>query len=337
MNGNASLKRIFGLIFVGAASLGLAACGTVAPAGPDLSASAPEMEVDAGRKAVEPAAEMRSEVSAAEPAQSADASGINAPAPAADDHFKLALVGLRIEPRGKGSNRLVAELESAGFYTFRRTAQSEYVLTLEGAQLSPAVEKAILAPPDSGSIRAVRPVVDGGNVMLRIFAAPEAMLRVQAEGSKLVVGARNELAAGDDAADMMAQAGCDAGGGAEKAVSSPEADKCDEDCSKASTVDSQFTGRLISIDLQDTDIDNALRIISEISNVNIIASPDVTGKVTLQLIDVPWDQALDAILKMKGLGKVQEGNLIRVMPVEKLRAERDGSKEAQAATEELKP
>ncbi|PJF37775.1 MAG: type IV pilus secretin PilQ, partial [Phototrophicales bacterium] len=59
----------------------------------------------------------------------------------------------------------------------------------------------------------------------------------------------------------------------------------------------KYTGRKISLDLQDTNIDNALRIIAEVSNLNIIASDDVTGKITLRLIDVPWDQALDVILK----------------------------------------
>ena len=80
-----------------------------------------------------------------------------------------------------------------------------------------------------------------------------------------------------------------------------------------------YTGRLISLDLQDTDIDNALRIIAEVSNLNIIASDDVAGKVTLRLIDVPWDQALDVILKTNGLDQVAEGNVIRIAPVDKLR------------------
>jgi type IV pilus assembly protein PilQ len=84
----------------------------------------------------------------------------------------------------------------------------------------------------------------------------------------------------------------------------------------------KYIGRLISLDLQDTDIDNALRIIAEVSNLNIIASEDVQGKVTLRLIDVPWDQALDVILKTNGLDMVQEGNVVRIAPVEKLRAER---------------
>lgn len=99
----------------------------------------------------------------------------------------------------------------------------------------------------------------------------------------------------------------------------------------------QYTGRLISLDLQDTDIDNALRIIAEVSNLNIIASDDVTGKVTLRLVDVPWDQALDVILKTNGLDKVQDGNVVRIAPVDKLKAEREALKQAVQAEDELEP
>ena len=111
----------------------------------------------------------------------------------------------------------------------------------------------------------------------------------------------------------------------------------DTDLSALFEEEKRYAGRLISLDLQDTDIDNALRIIAEVSNLNIIASDDVTGKVTLRLIDVPWDQALDVILKTNGLDKVQEGNVIRIAPVEKLRQEREALKQATQAQEELEP
>lgn len=96
-----------------------------------------------------------------------------------------------------------------------------------------------------------------------------------------------------------------------------------------------YTGRLISLDLQEADIDSALRIIAEVSNLNIVAGDGVTGKVTLKLVDVPWDQALDVILKSHGLDKVLEGNVMRVAPIDKLRVERESLKQARVAQEEL--
>ena len=58
-----------------------------------------------------------------------------------------------------------------------------------------------------------------------------------------------------------------------------------------------YTGRKLSLDFKDADIKNILRLIAEVSNLNIIASDDVTGKITMRLVDVPWDQALDVILQ----------------------------------------
>src|SRR5262249_46741754 len=78
-----------------------------------------------------------------------------------------------------------------------------------------------------------------------------------------------------------------------------------------------------------------LRIIAEVSNLNIIASDDVTGKVTLRLIDVPWDQALDVILKTNGLDEVTEGNVIRIAPIDKLRQEREALRESEKAKQLL--
>jgi type IV pilus assembly protein PilQ len=63
----------------------------------------------------------------------------------------------------------------------------------------------------------------------------------------------------------------------------------------------------------------------------------VVGKVTLRLTDVPWDQALDVILKTHGLDKVREGNVMRIAPIEKLRTERELLKQVQVAEAELEP
>ena len=60
--------------------------------------------------------------------------------------------------------------------------------------------------------------------------------------------------------------------------------------------ESKYMGRKLSLDFKDADVKNILRLIAEVSNLNIIAGEDVTGKITMRLVDVPWDQALDVIL-----------------------------------------
>ncbi len=96
-----------------------------------------------------------------------------------------------------------------------------------------------------------------------------------------------------------------------------------------------YTGRKISLDFKDADIRNILRLIAEVSNFNIITADDVSGKITMRLVDVPWDQALDVILQSRNLGKVQIGNVIRIAPIETLRRETQARLEEKRATERL--
>jgi len=83
----------------------------------------------------------------------------------------------------------------------------------------------------------------------------------------------------------------------------------------------KYTGTKMTFDFQNADIHNVLRLIAEVSNLNIVAGDDVRGKITLRLRNVPWDQALDIILESKGLGKEQIGNVLRIAPKAKLKKE----------------
>ncbi len=80
-----------------------------------------------------------------------------------------------------------------------------------------------------------------------------------------------------------------------------------------------YTGQKISLVFDDADIRNILQLIGDVSGLNILASNDVKGTITLRLIDVPWDQALDLVLETADLGKLQDGNVVRIMPSKKLR------------------
>lgn len=69
-----------------------------------------------------------------------------------------------------------------------------------------------------------------------------------------------------------------------------------------------------SMDFQNANIKNIFRIISEVSQFNLVLSPDVAGTVNIRLIDVPWNQAFEIILENNGLGRLCEGNIIRIVP-----------------------
>ncbi len=97
----------------------------------------------------------------------------------------------------------------------------------------------------------------------------------------------------------------------------------------------RFIGQRISMDFKDADLSNVFRIIAEVSNLNIVTTDDVKGKVSLRLINVPWDQALDIVLTSKSLGAKQQGNILRIAPLNTLRQEEKARLDAQKEVEKL--
>src|SRR4030066_641161 len=101
------------------------------------------------------------------------------------------------------------------------------------------------------------------------------------------------------------------------ALSTPTAHKPNENLEGGEFVpvtDNKYSGKKISLDFQDADIVPIFRLLADISGYNIVVSPEVKGKLTMKLLNVPWDQALDIILKTFSLGKTVENNIIRIAP-----------------------
>ena len=88
-----------------------------------------------------------------------------------------------------------------------------------------------------------------------------------------------------------------------------------------SVVGPKYTGEPISVNLKDVDLKDFFRLIHEISGLNVVLDPNVQGTLTLVLDDVPWDQALDIVLKNNGLARQLEGNVLRIATVDTLRKE----------------
>ncbi len=75
-----------------------------------------------------------------------------------------------------------------------------------------------------------------------------------------------------------------------------------------------YTGRKVTLEFSDADVRKIFQLIAEVSNLNFLISDDVTGTISLKLVNVPWDQALDVILESKNLEKRQEGNILYIKP-----------------------
>ena len=98
-----------------------------------------------------------------------------------------------------------------------------------------------------------------------------------------------------------------------------------------------YTGEKLSLNFQDIEVRSVLQLIADFTNLNLVASDTVQGSITLRLQNVPWDQALDLVLKTKGLDKRQIGNVLLVAPAAEI-AERERQElEAQRQVAELAP
>ncbi len=106
---------------------------------------------------------------------------------------------------------------------------------------------------------------------------------------------------------------------------------------EVATQEQQFTGEPISLTLKDADIKDVLRTFSALTQLNIVLDPGVSGSVTVELRDVPWDQALDLILRINGLDYVLENNVLRVAPISKLAAEKAQQANFEKQQEDAKP
>ncbi len=99
----------------------------------------------------------------------------------------------------------------------------------------------------------------------------------------------------------------------------------------------KYTGQKLSLDFKDADIKNVFRLLADVSGLNIVVTNDVNRKVTLRLVEVPWDQALDLLIDTNGLGKEQIGNVVRISTANQLKTERDQLAAAKKAEENLEP
>ena len=110
-----------------------------------------------------------------------------------------------------------------------------------------------------------------------------------------------------------------------------------EDVQRRNADRNVYTGEKLSLNFQDIDVRSVLQLIADFTNLNLVASDTVQGGITLRLQNVPWDQALDLVLKTKGLDKRKVGNVLLVAPADEIAARERQELESQKQLEELAP
>jgi type IV pilus assembly protein PilQ len=99
----------------------------------------------------------------------------------------------------------------------------------------------------------------------------------------------------------------------------------------------RYTGDRLSLNFQDIEVRSVLQILADFTSLNVVVSDSVGGNITLRLKDVPWDQALDIILKTKGLDSRDNGNVIYIAPIQEIATQEKLEQEARQQSKALEP
>ena len=275
----------------------------------------------------------------------------------------------------KGRTRMIVNLDKPSGYTTRVEDNSLYVLVGDSSASQATVnpEPVPAARVASGSVAASR--VHGltgidfergedgeGNIIIGLSSKAVTMtleeqggrLRLTFPGSELPVKLRNRLDVNDFATpvqfidarvedgnalvvidpkgeyDYLAWQADDKLTISVKALTAQQA----EQKARKKLV---YSGDKLSLNFQDIEVRHVLQILADFKDLNLVASDTVSGRVTLRLKSVPWDQALDIVLKSKGLGQRRENNVLVVAPAAELAAQERELLESQQQIRELAP
>ena len=156
--------------------------------------------------------------------------------------------------------------------------------------------------------------------------------KAQEAASRFADKTAAELVATNSNAAMAQAAG--SGPGVQPAVNLAAEQKAQLEQQKPAANGAKYTGEPISVNLKDVDLKDFFRLIHEISGLNVVLDPNVHGTLTIVLDDVPWDQALDIVLKNNDLSRQLDGNVLRIATVDTLRKEAE-NRRAQIDAEAL--
>ncbi|MEW5848491.1 MAG: type IV pilus secretin PilQ [Myxococcota bacterium] len=272
---------------------------------PAVAAAAPEQKSEQVAQAAAPVEEKPAP--AAEPAQEPKR-----------EEKRAEVKDVRFDDKG-GFYRLKIALDGNAEHRLTTDNPRLKVLELSGADLPATLERSLDTTAFAGPVQSVATFRDPdqpGVVKVAVDLSNGVEHRVWARGDALYwdFRAQDPRPARSAPTAQTDSTATRAAGYAVEAVSLSR---------QGTPADRRYTGKKITIDLKDADILNVLRLIAEVSKLNIIASDEVKGTVTIKLRNVPWDQALDIILKVKGLGQEKQGNIIRVAPQKVLQLEKE--------------
>jgi type IV pilus assembly protein PilQ len=261
------------------------------------------------------------------------------------------VTGVRIGTDASATTRVVVDLERPLKYELTPGPGGKLTLKLDSgsvaanhsvapAKASVPVVTAALTAPSQPKPEAAKPaqdfvVVEPTYAPKKDVAPVETPVRAVAAASKFVERPEGNLLPAASAAMPPQAAPAPAASQPAATAIEPAVNFAAEQKShpQAAANGPKYTGEPISVNLKDVDLKDFFRLIHEISGLNVVLDPDVKGSLTIVLDDVPWDQALDIVLKNNTLSRQLDGNVLRIATVDTLRKEaesRRAEKEAEA-------
>src|SRR5574344_2246271 len=210
-----------------------------------------------------------------------------------------------------GSGRLVLQFDRDGAVADLRSSNGQVVVDIGNAQLPPELQRGLNVEAFATPVQRIEARPSGSGTQLVLATRGDVDSLAWQTGSQYVVEIApraGEVATGSVTAATVAQA--------------------------AATVAARgYSGRPVTFNFQDVPVRTVLQLIAEESNLNVVASDTVQGNVTLRLVNVPWDQAMDIVLRAKGLDKRREGGVIWVAPQAELAKFEQDKEDARIALE----
>jgi len=239
------------------------------------------------------------------------AAPVDAVDPAKQVVGKLAVTKIDFKRGDNGAGRLILGFAGDGAAPDLRNQGSSVVVDVGNASLPASLQKPINVVDFATPVQRIdaKPYGGGAQVVLNIKGGYESL--AYQTGNEYVV-------------EIAPKAAAPASGVVTSATVA----------SAAKTLDAKkYSGRPVTFNFQDVPVRTVLQLIAEESNLNIVASDTVQGNVTLRLVNVPWDQALDIVLRAKGLDKRRDGNVVSVAPQPELAKFEQDKEDARIAIE----
>jgi len=223
----------------------------------------------------------------------------------------LAVAKIDFKRGDDGSGRLILQFNGEGANPDLRTQGNNVVIDVGNAQLPAQLQRPLNVTDFATPVQRIdaKPYGGGTQLVLSTNSAYESL--AYQSGNEYVVEItprQGPAATGAITTSTVAQAA-------------------------ASTARKGYAGRPVTFNFQDVPVRTVLQLIAEESNLNVVAADSVQGNVTLRLVNVPWDQALDIVLRAKGLDKRQDGSVIWVGPQAELARFEQEKEDARIAIE----